>query len=199
MIATDCTGRATHVHALLETLLTTQRPALVALIAPRIPRQLRSLLAAEDVVQEASLEALASVAAFRPEGADSLRRWVWRIARHRLCDLVKAHRRLKRAAARTRADASGQDDASPLDAVAADDAGPSAAMTSWEDAAALRRALAALPPPYRHALQLRHMEGLSVAHAAARLGRTPRAVQMLCNRGAKLLRRALAPPRAPLT
>jgi RNA polymerase sigma-70 factor, ECF subfamily len=190
----DCTDRATQLHALLETLLATQRPALVAMVAPRIPRQLRSLLGAEDVVQEASLEALASVAAFRAGGTDSLRRWVWRIARHRLSDLLKAQRRLKRAA-RTRADAAPRDDASLLDAVAATDACPSAATTSGEDAAALRRALAGLPPAYRHALQLRYMEGLSFADAAARLGRTPRAVQMLCNRGAKLLRRALAPLR----
>ena len=188
----DCTIRATQIHALLETLLATQRPALVAMVAPRIPRRCRGLLAAEDVVQEASLEALASVAAFRPEGTDSLRRWVWRIARHRLSDLVKAQRRLKRAA-RPRADAARQDDAAPLDAVATTDACPSAVTTCGEDAAALRRALAGLPPAYRHALQLRYMEGLSFAGVAARLGRTPRAVQMLCNRGAKLLRRALAP------
>ena len=184
--------RTSELHSLLETLLATQRSALVAMVAPRIPRHCRSLIAAEDVVQEASLEALASLAAFRPEGTDSLRRWVWRIARHRLSDLVKAQRRLKRAA-RTRADAARQDDAPSLDAVAATDASPSEATASGEDAAALRHALAGLPPAYRHALQLRYMEGLSFATAAARLGRTARAVQMLCNRGAKMLRSALAP------
>src|SRR5215208_5402098 len=93
MDCTDCPDPA----AELCTLLAAQRTALVAMVAPRIPRRLRSLIAAEDVVQEASLEALRSVATFRAEGADSLRRWVWRIARHRLCDLVRAKRRLKRA------------------------------------------------------------------------------------------------------
>jgi RNA polymerase sigma-70 factor, ECF subfamily len=174
----------------LRTLLATQRPALMAMVAPRIPRQLRSLITAEDVVQEASLEALRSVADFRPGETDSLRRWVWRITRHRLCDMVKSLRRLKRAA-RTASQAACEDDVPPLDSVAAAGPCPSTATTCGEAIAALRLALAGLPQANREALHLRHIEGLSVPAVAARLGRTTGAVRMLCNRGVKMLRRAL--------
>jgi RNA polymerase sigma factor (sigma-70 family) len=112
-----------------------------------------------------------------------MRRWVWRIARHRLCDIIKAHGRLKRSA--------GSSDVSLPDEVAAVEACPGRAADGDEAHAALRRALETLPPTYRQAIDLRYTERLSVAAAAARLGRTPAAVTMLCNRGLKRLRRQL--------
>ena len=178
----------------LRQLLATHRRPLVAMLARRIPRQLCAVISAEDVAQEASLEAMRSIADFRPHGpeADSLWRWLCRIARHRLCDLIKSQRRLKRAA-RLIAGSQGSGDSSPLDRVAAIGACPAAAFADGETLAAVRRALDELPHGYRDAIELRYIESLSIPDAAARLGRTPGAVQMLCNRGLKRLRLALNP------
>src|SRR5688572_9975787 len=111
-----------HDHlAELQALVTTRHRALLAMVARRIPRQLNALISAEDVVQEASLDAIRSLGDFRPQGDGSMWRWVCRIVRHRLCDLVKAQRRLKRAA-RFAAQPLCQDGPSPLDSARAEDA-----------------------------------------------------------------------------
>ena len=60
-----------------------------------------------------------------------------------------------------------------------------------ETAASLRAAIAGLGDSYRRAVQLRFVEGLSVEEAAARLGRTPGALLVLCSRAVKLLRRQI--------
>ena len=177
----------------LETLLASNRQALVAMIGRRIPRQLAAIASAEDLAQEVSLEAIRSVGEFRPREDDSLRRWVCRIARHRVCDLIKSQRRLKRAACVATGARAEDGDPAPLDNVAGSAACPAGAAARVEDVAAVRGALLSLPDAYRRAVEMRYLEGLSVAETAARLGRTPRAVQMLCNRGVKRLRRELAP------
>jgi RNA polymerase sigma factor (sigma-70 family) len=167
----------------LESLLTTSRRALVATLSGRIPRRLRGIITAEDVAQEAALEALRSIGDFRPGDGDSMRRWVWRIARHRLCDLIKSNGRLKRSA--------GAPDVALPEDVAAVETRAGGAAEGHETYAALQRALETLPRTYRQAIHLRYTERLSVAAAAARLGRTPAALTMLCNRGLKRLRREL--------
>src|SRR5688572_8931625 len=84
--------------AALELMLRTHRPALVSMLDRRIPARLRGIVGADDLAQEAALEAIRSLDAFRPGGEDSLHHWVWQIARHRLCDFVRSHRRAKRGA-----------------------------------------------------------------------------------------------------
>ena len=64
-----------------------------------------------------------------------------------------------------------------------------------EELSQLRDAIERLPESYRRALKARHIEGLAVEEAAARLGRTPGALGVLCTRALKLLRRELEAPR----
>lgn len=168
----------------LESLLRTHHNALVAMLARRIPRDIRGRIAAEDVAQEAALEAVRSLPHFRPDESDSLRRWVWRIARHRLGDLIKAQRRLKRSG-------SMSDNECAFDRVIAPGPCPAGAADKNETVASLSSALSTLPSTYRQAVQLRYIDELSIPDAAARLGRSTGAFQMLCNRGLKLLRQSL--------
>jgi RNA polymerase sigma-70 factor, ECF subfamily len=179
--------------ASLHRLLAADRDALVARVARRVPRGMCGVVAAEDVVQEAALAAVASVGAFRPDGEDSLRRWLGGIVRHQLCDFIKAQQRRNRSCrAAGVVTACGRAAAAPaLEAVTAGDSSPCRAATDGEDRAALRRALAGLPAAYRDAIRLRYLEGLTVAQVADRLGRTTGAALMLCNRGLKRLRRAM--------
>lgn len=181
--------------AQLDSLLRTERPTLVAMLERRIPSRLRGTLAAEDVAQEAALEAVRSIGAFRPAGEGSMRRWVWQIARHRLCDLVRAQSRTKRGESRVNA-RGATDGGSPIDALPAGGTCPVHAAGESETRAALRAALAALPTSYRQALQTHYLDGLSVDEAAARMGRTPGAFLVLCNRAIKLLRERMAVPAA---
>lgn len=168
----------------LESLLRTQHDALVAMLARKIPRDIRGRIAAEDVAQEAALEAVRSLPQFRPEQSDSLRRWVWRIARHRLSDLIKAQRRLKRFGNMAESECA-------FNWLVAACPCPAGAADQNEAIASLSRALSALPATYRQAIQLRYIEELSIPDAAARLERTPGAFLMLCSRGLKLLRRSI--------
>jgi RNA polymerase sigma factor (sigma-70 family) len=173
-----------HHAGALEALLATERPALIAMLSRRIPRRLRGLIGPDDVAQEASLESFRALGTFRPAGDGSLRRWVWRIAARRLQDMVKAQRRLKRAGG------AEAEDASRLADVAVD-ACPVGRIVRSEACESLRRALAALPEPYRRALELRYLHGMAVADVSTRLGRTPGATVMACNRGLGRMRRAL--------
>jgi RNA polymerase sigma factor (sigma-70 family) len=190
--------RTDHVAA-LEHLVFSHRRALVRSIAPRIPGRLRGLICAEDVVQEASLEAVRCIGDFRDGPAASMRAWVARIARRRLCDLVKAQRRLKRGVrVDTAQNPHGPDDVPDPDRTPARDGCPGHGACANEDVQSLRRALAGLPPTYRRAIELRYLDGLTASEAASRLGRSPAATTMLCNRGLKLLREALGGGAAPI-
>jgi RNA polymerase sigma factor (sigma-70 family) len=183
--------RPDHVAA-LEHLVLSDRRALVRCIAPRIPGRLRGLICAEDVVQEASFEAVRCIGDFRDGPSASLRAWVLRIARRRLCDLVKAQRRLKRGVRSGVQHAHHHPlDVTDPDRIPAPGGCPGHSACANEAVESLRRALAALPPAYRRAIQLRYFDGLTTCEAAARLGRSPAATTMLCNRGLKLLRQAL--------
>ena len=181
--------------AALESLLRTHRPALVAMLERRIPRRLRGFLAAEDVAQEAALEAVRSLGLFRPGGDDSLRRWVWQIARHRLCDLIRSHRRAKRGALAVAARSATSDECL-LESLPGDGACPARAAGLAEDVSQLRDAIDRLPESYRQAVKARHIDCLPIDEAAARLGRTPGALGVLCSRALKLLRRELESRRA---
>ena len=170
----------------LELLLSTHHSDLATRLARRIPADLRGVVSGDDVAQEAALEAHRSFDTFRAVRDGCPRAWLWRIARNRLCDLVRGQRRLKRGGRAVAAS-----DASLLDAVTAGDDCPARAACAAESRAALGRALATLPDACRRVVELRYTQGLSLPDTAARLGRTPGATAVLCTRALKLLRRAL--------
>ena len=79
-----------------------------------------------------------------------------------------------------------------LDAwLAASDSTPSQRLDRNERLLALAKAVAGLPEDQRRALELHHLEGLSVVAVAQRLGRSTSAVAGLLHRGLKALRQAL--------
>jgi RNA polymerase sigma-70 factor (ECF subfamily) len=174
--------------AALGQLLDTHRQSLARQVARKLPADLRGVVAADDVVQEACVEALRAVRqrAFRPDGPASFRRWLWKIATHRLYDLIKAHRRHKRAGGVPH-DAN-ESDKQPV----ANSEQPTQPAVRHEAAAALRNAVALLSPDSGLAIEMHYLQGLSVSEVACRLGRSEGAVLMLCNRAIKQLRRLLA-------
>lgn len=182
-------------QAALERLLMGHYDRLAADMARKLPNEFRAVIAAEDVLQEAFVVAFREIRSFTPQGRGSFYNWLATIAQHRLWDLVKGQRAAKRGGGRA---AVGAQVKSPTDSLVglleqlyATERTPSRSAAGREAVAAVQVGLAALKGDYRQALQLRYIEGLSVAEAAARMKRTDHAIHMLCHRGLRRLHEIL--------
>src|SRR4051812_303382 len=80
-------------------LLKDSRRWLCAVIAQRIPGDLRGGIDADDVVQEAHVEVFRHASSFQPHGVASFHRWTFKIALRKLKDMVRAQRALRRGGA----------------------------------------------------------------------------------------------------
>jgi RNA polymerase sigma-70 factor (ECF subfamily) len=106
--------------------------------------------------------------------------WLYRIAHNRLVDYLRSLPRTS---------------ASSLDAVAeVPERAASAAFGRVLDRQSLAPAMARLTPEQREAVELRFIEGMSVAEAARTMGRSDEAVKKLQARALANLRRYLDPP-----
>lgn len=167
----------------------------------RVRRRLpaHSPLAAEDVVQEACLRAVAHGERLRPDGIDAFYGWLTTVVDRRLHDLLKAQRARKRGGAGRGPAASSTPAGHTQERLAAqhesqaDPAAPAARPEQREACDAVREAVARLPESVRAVVQLRYMDGLSIAQVARRTGRSPRAVRVICHRALTDLRGRLAP------
>ncbi len=155
---------------------------LLAELLPVVRRWVRSRLfdpnAAEDVVQNALLNihrARHTYRAERPFGP-----WLRAVVRNAVTDSLRegGRRREREVAVESFDDIAGE-------AIPASD--PLAAGLSPE----LSRALEMLPEKQRRAVELIHLEGLSVAAAALRVGVTPGALKVRAHRGYQALRQRL--------
>jgi RNA polymerase sigma-70 factor (ECF subfamily) len=106
--------------------------------------------------------------------------WLYRIAHNHLVDYLRSRPRTSASSLETVGD------------VAERSSG--AAFSRVIDRQSLEPALARLTPEQRQAVELRFMEGMSVAETAATMGRSDEAVKKLQARALASLRRHLAPP-----
>lgn len=137
--------------------------------------------AVDDLWQEVSLRVLRRIGTLQQPAA--ARGWIYQIARNAAMDWL---RRCDRAIVRTTGEvpdtsAGGQDGRAPGDHV-----------LSAERIAAVRKALAELPPSQREAIRLRIEEGLDHAQIADRLGINRQAVEVRLCKGRSALRERLA-------
>lgn len=179
----------------LRTLFDACRPVLIGDLEARIPAAARGLLSAEDVLQDAYVKASGELSRFEPRGWPAFVAWMRTIAENRLHDLVKAERALKRGGGHQRVapgeSTEPQSAVEWLQMLAVNERTPSRSVAVREAAAAIHQGLAELNEDQRQALRLRYMEGLSVAEAAQRMGRSEGAVCLLCHRALKNLESAL--------
>ncbi len=135
---------------------------------------------AEDVAQEAFIRAYRALQGYDRARIEALRLrgWLAAIVRNLARDRARRHRPMS----------------TPLDEAvlqAADpDPGPDRVVSGRESAVAWRARLAGLPPRYRQAVELRHVEGLGYPELAAALGRPVGTVKSDVHRGVGLLREA---------
>lgn len=132
----------------------------------------------EDVVQNVFLSLHRARHTYR--GERPFGPWLHAIARNAVTDQVRS--RGRRAAREVSAEEHGLPEAAtgPVE--------PDADALSPE----LERALAALPPTQRDAVEMIHVEGLSVQEAAARVGVSRSALKVRAHRGYRALREKLA-------
>jgi RNA polymerase sigma-70 factor (ECF subfamily) len=155
-------------------------------------RRLQSKLDASDLVQQTLLEAHQDLGQFRGQGEAALAAWLRQVLARNLANAARDLGRQKRDAAR---ELSLEDSAARLEGwLAAEQLSPSRGAVRHENAVQLAQALEALPANQRDAVVLRHLEGLSLADIAARLGCTTAAVTGLLHRGLKNLRQRLPAP-----
>lgn len=153
-------------------------------VARRIPADLRGSVDADDVLQEAQVEAYLHIDEFVPQGPESFQRWVSTIAIRRLRNAIKKRRALKRGgdkvAMTTVSGAFESSVVALLDLMAGPAGTPSRCAATHEAVAALEAALAQLPEDYRRVVQLVYIEQQPVSTVAAQMGRTDRAIHNLC-------------------
>jgi RNA polymerase sigma-70 factor (ECF subfamily) len=174
----------------LGQLLALYRDYLKLLARLQIDRRLRRKLDASDAVQEALLTAHHSFGQFRGRSEGELLAWLRQILATSLAGLARRYI----ATQRRRVDLErelkhGLDDASrAIDARLVHHSSPSNGAIRRENAVLLANVLAKLPPNYREVLVLRHLEGLTFAEVAERMGRSVDSVKKLWSRGLLKLR-----------
>lgn len=176
----------------LERVLPFFRDNLLAFVTRLMPPGLRPVLDPQDVVHDTCMEAFRRIGEFKAADPAAVQRWLFTIARHRVIDLVRTHRRIKRGGGRLAVDLG--DDAGVarlLGELAVYERTPSRSAMRHELRLALEQSIGRLAAPLRDAVRLRHMTGLSFKEVAVKMDRTERAVQQLCTRALRELREEL--------
>lgn len=153
-------------------------------------RQLGNRQDAEEVVQDAFVRAYRALRGYPPERIRALapRAWLYQIT----LNLARNQRRGRRPRI---VSLDADDETTPgatNEPAASDDAGPEASAERADTAGVLAAGIAALPPRYRTALILRHVEGLSYREVATVLDQPLGTAKANVHRGVRLLRQRLA-------
>ena len=173
-----------------DLMLFAERARLLAYVKRHLPLELQAWVDPNDVLQDAYFEAFRRLAQFKATDENSAFRWLVTIARHRIVELLRTRRTARRGGPDAHA-AQGDSVVAMLAELAIHLRTPSRSAARHEFMAALEQSLNRLPPDLGEALSLRYIQGFSCAEIGEKMGRTERAVHMLCNRALKVVRREL--------
>ncbi len=166
------------------------RHYLLLLARLHLGNRLQPKLDASDIVQQTLLEAHQKQAQFRGKTDAELAAWLRQMLACSIADAVRAFHRAKRDVAQERSLAAALDQSSSrLEGwLAAQQSSPSQRAARQEALLQLAEALAQLPDDQRRAVEMKHLQGRSVAEIAGRMGRSETAVGGLLRRGLQRLR-----------
>jgi len=161
----------------------------------QLPARLRVKFDSSDLVQQTLLEAYRAADQLAGMEEPARAAFLRRMLANNLADLVRRYRTEARDLDRERPlEAQVQQSSARLgDFLAASGSSPSQRCAREEELLALADALAQLPEDQRLAVEMKHLEGASVAEIAAVLGRTDTAVGGLLRRGLVRLRQLMHP------
>lgn len=169
-----------------------KRAPLLAFIASRIGGPLKKKIEPEDILQEASLEAVKSLEKVDLSDRDPIT-WLFQICERKIID---AHRRhfasQKRDASREAALPEGSQGAGGIaNLLAASMTTPSEAFSRDQRQLRMLAALDTLPEDQREALRLRYLIGLPSKEIAAKLGKSDGAMRVMLSRSLAKLQEML--------
>jgi RNA polymerase sigma-70 factor (ECF subfamily) len=169
------------------------RDYLRVLARAQINPLLQGKLDASDLVQQTLLEATRDMNQFRGESRAELASWLRRILARNLANVVRDLGREKRDFTREQSLERGlEESALRLENWLADSGlAPADQVERNELTLRVSQALFAIPAPQREAVELRHLQGMSLQEIARRMNRTPAAVAGLLHRGLSELRSLL--------
>lgn len=172
--------------------------ALADLTRGAVPRHLRGKVGDDDLAQEVHVRVHEGPSGDRFAGrADAeVRQFLRKTLASVVTDLVRQFDSLKRGAARERSIDRALDGSSARIAawLASDHTSPSQRAIRAELLCRLGEALATLPDDQRRAIELHHLQGLSLVATADAMGRTWTSVAGLLRRGLAALRERLEEP-----
>jgi RNA polymerase sigma-70 factor (ECF subfamily) len=184
-------ARAGSVPALGQ-LLELYRSYMTLLARVQIGRRLQGKADSADLVQEAFLEATAHFDQFRGTSEAELAAWLRQILVSRLARLVRHYCNTQRRDVRLeRQLANEMEQSSRSLGLVAPGSTPSQRASRREQSVLLADALDRLPEMYREVLVLHHLQGLTLAEVARRMGRSLDSIKKLWLRGLGRLRRVL--------
>jgi len=181
-------------EAELQELLLTRANRLHRQAARKIPPRFKSVISAEDVLQEVSIAAFRGLPSFRADRPDAFDRWMTTLVERKVVDACRAARTLKRGGGHgtvkdKRSRASSFVDL--FDRVVSSGRTPSREVSAKEAIHAVQVALGSLPDDRRRAIWMRHIEGLPPAEIAGAMHKTNAAVNSLLFNGLRQMRRRL--------
>jgi RNA polymerase sigma-70 factor (ECF subfamily) len=177
----------------LGRLLELYRSYLALLARLQIDHRLQSKTDASDVIQETFLQAHRSFGEFRGQSEGELIEWLRKILSTRLANLVRHFYGTQRRDVRLERQLGQELDRSSkvAQALVVSHSSPSQNAARREQAVLLAEALSRLPADYREVIVLHHLEGLTLADTAQRMGRSVGSIEKLWVRALAALRRAL--------
>lgn len=173
-------------EALAQT-LETFRNYLLLLARARLDGRLRGLLDPADLVQQTLTRALEKRDRFRGTNDAQRAAWLRTLLANTMVDALRKHGRAD--AGRKSLESALEESSMRIEAfLAADQTSPSGKAERQENLVRLADALAALPADQRRAVELKHLQGLSLIEVAREMDRTVPAVAGLLQRGMRSLR-----------
>src|SRR5262245_28540477 len=167
------------------------RAYLGLLARAQLPAPLRGQLGSSDLVQQTLLKAHRKRDQFRGHSEAEYRAWLRAILARLLADAARRCGPGQPGRVQSLERALNESSRRLERWLAADESSPSQGLMRQERLLELAEALGRLPEDQRTALELRYLQGLSVAETCRRMGRgTPSVANLLC-RGLKALRERL--------
>lgn len=155
-----------------------------------ISSRYRSVLTAEDVMQETYIDALLGMGGFVPQGDGSFESWLTTIAKNNLRSAIQSLDADKRGGDRKRVVPTHPEESvvALYELLGATSNTPSRQAATTEAQTVLQKAIAQLPEDHQKVVRLYDLERRSIEEVAAALGRRSGAVFMLRARAHRALR-----------